>query len=288
MSIYTDLAGTQIKYYQNKYKTRVIEASGSAGDSLICLHGIGGHAEAYSRNIKRLGERFNVYAMDFLWHGFSQKEPFTSEWLPALGSQVLDLMDAIGIEQAHIEGESLGGWVTIWLALNHPNRIKKIILNTSAGVRHAVQNERPAEGRTLLAQRSIDALNNLSRETVKKRLEWLVVDPERITDELIDLRYQIYAQVDTKKALSQLYAHSFGAGTSEQFEFSKEDLAKISVPTLVLWSEKNPGTGPEAGRRLAEIIPNASFYCINDAGHWPQWEKAEEHDRVVTAFLSGQ
>lgn len=288
MSIYTDLAGIQNKYYQNKYRTRVIEQSVSGGEALICLHGIGGHAEAYTRNVRRLGEKFNVYAMDFLWHGFSQKEGFTPEWLPELGNQVLDLMDAIGVDKANIEGESLGGWVTIWLALTHPERINKIILNTSAGVRFAIQEDSPTEGRALLAKRSIEALNNLSRETVKKRVEWLMAYPDRVTEELVDLRYMIYANEDTKKALSQLYENSFGLGTSDKFEYRKEDLSMISVPTLVLWSSLNPGVGPESGKRLADMIPGAQFYCIDDAGHWPQWEKAEEHDSVVLGFLLGE
>jgi len=55
--------------------------------------------------------------------------------------------------------------------------------------------------------------------------------------------------------------------------------------TLVLWSEHNPNTSAEEAKRLLNIIPNSEFYCIDDAGHWPQWEKAEEHDQVVTAFL---
>jgi len=285
MTIHIDLAGCEIKYYENKYKTRVLENSFSGGDTLICLHGIGGHAEAYTHNMKRLGEHFNVYAVDFLWHGFSQKKPFNPEWLPELGYQVLDLMDAIGVEKAHIEGESLGGWVTIWLALNHPERVNKIILNTTAGVRYAIQEDKPTEGRALLAQRSIDALNNLSKETVQKRLEWLMAKPDRVTEELIDLRYQIYANEDTKKALTQLYSNSWGEGTSDKFEFHKEDLMRLNVPTLVLWSDKNPGVGPESGERLAELIPNAKYYCINDAAHWPQWEKPVEHDSVVIGFL---
>ena len=62
-------------------------------------------------------------------------------------------------------------------------------------------------------------------------------------------------------------------------------MGQIKVPALVLWSDKNPGTGPDAGQRLADLIPGSEFYCINDAAHWPQWEQPEEHDRVVRDFL---
>jgi pimeloyl-ACP methyl ester carboxylesterase len=53
----------------------------------------------------------------------------------------------------------------------------------------------------------------------------------------------------------------------------------------VLWTEKNPGTGPEVGRYIADRIPGARFACLDDAAHWPQWEHPEAHDDIVAAFL---
>lgn len=286
-TIWVDLLGCEVKYHRNKYVTRSIQKTSATEkrETLILMHGVGGHAEAYSRNIARLGEHFDVYAIDFIWHGYSQKEPFDEQWMPLVVDQVLDFMDGIGVESAYLEGESFGGWVSSTIAIQHPERVKKLILNTSAGIQRAIKDETQKMVVEGLAQRSIDALNNLSRETVRKRLEWLMAKPDRVTEELIDIRYAIYEQEDTKKALSQLYLHCFGEGTSPQFELRKEDLNKIKAPTLVLWSEHNPNTSAQEAKRLLDIIPNSEFYCIADAGHWPQWEKAEEHDRVVTEFL---
>ena len=59
----------------------------------------------------------------------------------------------------------------------------------------------------------------------------------------------------------------------------------IKPPTLVLWTEHNPGDGPEVGRDIASHIPGSKFECISDAGHWPQWEHPEEHDAVITKFF---
>jgi pimeloyl-ACP methyl ester carboxylesterase len=287
-SIWTDLAGCEVKYHRNKYVTRSIQKTSvtEKRDALILMHGVGGHAEAYSRNIARLGDHFDVYAIDFMWHGFSQKEPFNEQWMPIIVEQVLDFMDGLGIESAYLEGESFGGWVSSTIAIQHPDRVKKLILNTSAGVQRAIKPNAQKMMVAGLAQRSIDAVINLNRETVRKRLEWLMAYPDRVTEELVDLRYAIYEREDTKKALSQLYHHVFGEGTSPQFELRKEDLIQIQAPTLVLWSEHNPNTSAEEAKRLLDIIPDSEFYCIQDAGHWPQWEKAEEHDRVVLQFLT--
>jgi pimeloyl-ACP methyl ester carboxylesterase len=83
-----------------------------------------------------------------------------------------------------------------------------------------------------------------------------------------------------------VFANSFGQGKSSR-RFSEEELAGITAPTLVLWSEKNPGTGPDVGRYLATLIPGAQCYVMEDAAHWPQWEHPEEHDKVVLDFLRG-
>ena len=72
----------------------------------------------------------------------------------------------------------------------------------------------------------------------------------------------------------------------ERERISEHDLAHVACPTLVLWSDKNPGTGPDAGARIAKLIPGAEFACINDAAHWPQWEQPQQHDEIVNAFLA--
>ena len=61
----------------------------------------------------------------------------------------------------------------------------------------------------------------------------------------------------------------------------------MKAPTLVLWTDKNPGMGPNVGERLRSLIPGAQYYCVADAAHWPQWEHPEAHDEVVLQFLRG-
>jgi pimeloyl-ACP methyl ester carboxylesterase len=86
------------------------------------IHGIGGNAEAYSRNVVRLGQQFRAMSIDLLWHGMSSKSDFSEQPVFSYVDQLVDLMDAAGIESAHIEGESLGGRVALWFALRYPER----------------------------------------------------------------------------------------------------------------------------------------------------------------------
>jgi pimeloyl-ACP methyl ester carboxylesterase len=280
-SVWLRMLGGQSRYYQGKYRTRVLEAG--QGEPLILIHGVGGHAETWVRNVVPLSKQFRVLALDLLWHGFSEKPTFEGDTIPRFVEQVLDLMDAAGIESAHIEGESLGGWVAVWLALQHPERVRRLVLNTTAGLKVAGERAAPAPG---LAERSMAAIRNPDRETIRKRMEWLVADPSRMPAEMVEIRYRIYNDPETNKALEQLFhAHLVEPDIHAKYDFDESDLGRITVPTLVMWTEHNPGMGPDVGKHIADAIPSAEFVVMGDCGHWPQFENSEEHDALLTKFL---
>src|ERR1051325_10619254 len=153
-SIWVDLLGAEVHYVGKKFRTRVSETR--SGEPLLMLHGIGGHAEAYSRNLNRLGQACRPIAMDMMWHGFSSKPPF-SETMPVYCEQLLDVMDDLGLEKVSIEGESMGGHIAMYFALHIPDRVNKLVLNTAAGVRYdeGTVHMEPDQGVNLLRQRSL-------------------------------------------------------------------------------------------------------------------------------------
>ncbi|MEX0729793.1 MAG: alpha/beta hydrolase [Aquisalimonadaceae bacterium] len=291
-TIWLDLLGARVGYYGKKYRTRVIEAG--EGEVLLLLHGIGGHAEAYSRNIMRLAKHFRVLAIDFVWHGLSSKPEFKGVTIPTYMDQIIDLMEDLGVDRVSIEGESLGGWVALYMAFERPELLNRIILNTSAGVvfkpetiETGLVEVRDEEGIKLLRERSLNAIDNPTYETCRKRLEWLMASPERVTDELVALRHAFYNDPETKRALRSVFEYTFDPKTSQPYRIHEQRLGELNLPTLVLWSDKNPGSGADVGRHIANQIPGSTYHCINDAAHWPQWEHAEEHDRVVAEFMQG-
>src|SRR5437762_12000896 len=100
-SLYLDLLGTNIRRVQGKhYNTRVIEAG--EGEALIMIHGVGSTAECFARNVMRLAQRFHVYAVDALYHGYSTLEPFDAEHrVQRQAEAIIDLMVSEGIARAH-------------------------------------------------------------------------------------------------------------------------------------------------------------------------------------------
>ena len=280
-SIYVDLFGAQIRLVKGKkYTTRVIEAG--EGEPLILIHGVGGQAEAYYRNIMRLAKDFHVCAIDALFHGLSSKDSDIEDSTEAQVDHVLDFMDAMGFDSAHVEGESMGAFITFRLALEHPDRVKRIVLNTG----HQVNLKRtdfapPWKSPESLAVLTRAATGAPNERNVRMRMEWLMATPDRVTDELVALRLKAYENPDARPAMHRL---SIGSGPQPK-RFEEEDCKGIKAETLVFWSEFNPGAGPDVGEYLATLIPGAKFYNMKDASHWPQYEHPEEHDAVITRFL---
>lgn len=285
-SIYCELLGTQIRMVQGKkYVTRAIEYG--SGDPLILIHGSGGSAESWFRNMRRLGETFHVYAIDALYHGFSSKEPADVEDRTAQQvDHLLDFMDAEGIEKANIEGESMGAHITFRLAFEHPERCNRIVLNTGQQVDFKREFAPQLKGINALAELTKAALANPNPDTIRARMEWLMSAPDRVDDELVALRLKFWSLPELRESLSQT-----GPGSSRPAQvrrFSEDEVRQLSVPTLVFWTEFNPSGGPDIGEALAELIPGAKYYLMKDAAHWPQYEKPEEHDQVITDFILGR
>ncbi|QEE60411.1 alpha/beta hydrolase [Salinibacterium sp. dk2585] len=282
-SVWSDLAALEFSqgYIDaGGYRTRYLHAGDTSKPALLMLHGITGHAEAYSRNLRAHSEHFSCWAIDFIGHGYSSKPEHPLEITHYI-DQVLAFMDGIGAEKVYITGESLGGWVAAKLAQLHPEKVERIVLNTMGGtMANPVVMER-------LLTLSTDAANDPSWERVKARLEWLMADPSMVTDDLIKTRQAIFQQPDWKMACQMNMALQ-DLETRKRNMLSDGDLAAITVPAMVLWTTKDPSGPVDEGRRIASLIPGAKLAVMENCGHWPQYEDTETFDRLHLNFLLGK
>ena len=291
-SVAVELLGTQTRIVQGKkYHHRVIEC-GTGGEPLILIHGVGGHAETYARNLHNLAAHgFHVYAIDALFHGFSSKEPWNQARMTEIQAEgVADLIDALGHSWAHVEGESMGGAIVFELGMRYPQVCGKLILNTGIGAINLKKTdfrENPGGGSTLqeLSQRSI---LEPTFENMRKRMEWLVREPSRMTDEMVDIRVRLYSFPEVYESIKRVYGIGRQDGWRWDPTWQEEDLRDFRPEALVFWTEHNPGEGPDYGEYVSRLIPTAQFYNMRDAAHWPQWEKPEEHDQVLIDFIKGK
>ncbi|WP_423891011.1 alpha/beta fold hydrolase [Corynebacterium argentoratense] len=262
------------------YRTRYLHAGTSDKPTLFMLHGITGYAEAYARNLAAHSEHFNVYAIDFIGHGYSSKPEHPLE-IKHYIEQVLAIMDELGVEKAYFSGESLGGWTTARLAQLHPERVERIVLNTMGGT---MANPQVMERLYTL---SMQAAEDPSWERVKARLEWLMADPSMVTPDLIRTRQRIFEQPNWKMACKMNMALQ-DMEIRKRNMLSDDDLRQIEVPALVLWTTKDPSGPVDEGRRIADLIPNGQLAVMEECGHWPQYEDTETFNKIQLDFLLGR
>jgi 2-hydroxy-6-oxonona-2,4-dienedioate hydrolase len=264
---YVDVAGVA---------TRVLRAG--SGPDLVLLHGTGGHLEAYARNIGPLARHFTVTAYDMVGHGWSDlpDRPYTTD---VLSDHLVGLLDALGIDRAHLSGESLGGWVAAWTAAHYPDRVVGLVLNTPGNITN-----KPEVMQRLTASTRA-AVADPSDPTVRARVEWLFHDKSLVTDELVRLRQAVYTRPGFRRAVENILVLQ-DPEVRRPYAWDPSWVGRITAPTLLLWTDHDPTGGLDEAELLRSWIAGSRLEVIEGAGHWPQWERPERFLAAHVDFLA--
>jgi 2-hydroxy-6-oxonona-2,4-dienedioate hydrolase len=283
MFLWPELASGKVKldYVQaGSIRTRYLEAGDTtAREAVVFIPGTGGHLEAFTRNILPHAEHYRTIALDMVGHGFTDKPDHDYE-IKHYVTHLSDFCDALGLDRIHVHGESLGGWIAAQFAIDHPNRTASLTLNTAGGL-----NTDPKVMERVYNV-TMKAVAEASPETVRARLEWLMNDPRRVTDDLVELRYAIYTQPGFVRAMEHILCLQ-NMDIRMRNVLTDESLTAIKARTLVIWTDHDPTAPIATGERFVTAIPHAEpLVIIDDCAHWPQWEKSEEFNRIHLAFLA--
>lgn len=284
-SIWNTLQGVEFKQtYIDAGGIRTRSITAGEGPVLIFLHGTGGHAEAYLRNIEAHAKHFTVHAIDMVGHGYTDMPDI--DYSPQhYVDHLLAFVDAIGADKVFISGESLGAQVAAWFALQHPGRVNKIVMNTGILLPPDEAGKKDLQD---LLDRSRKAAGTPDRDAIRMRLRWLVHEDHSVTEELITARKMIYDQLGRAAVIRQIAEQSIGAlldaEIAEKWNNPKL-LTQLTVPTLVLWTRYNPGQLVPLAEEGAALIPDAELVVLQNSAHWPQWEEPEEFNRVHIEYL---
>lgn len=287
MTFWTEALGAQVSYVDaGGVRTRFIEAG--EGEPLVLIHGLSGHAETFIRNVVPLAEHgYHVYSIDAIGHGFTDKPAEVTYHSPAFEDHLLAFLDAIGTDQAHVLGQSLGGWISWRLALREPGRFRSLISTTGAGI--LLDDEESRRESEEIHQRvgsvTNRALEEPTRERVRNRLEWLMASPDSVTEELVETRFRIFNLPDSRAVLGKVSAE-FAGPDNRAYMLTEDDLRRTPVPTLMIWSDKNPTFPAARAETASKLVPDCRFELIANAGHWPQFEQPDEFHRILLDFLA--
>ncbi|NKY57695.1 alpha/beta fold hydrolase [Nocardia flavorosea] len=267
---YLDVAGV---------RTRYLHAGDRNKPALVLLHGSGGHAEAYIRNLAAHAGHFSTWSIDMLGHGYTDKPGHPLE-VDHYVRHLIAFLDTIGAPRAHISGESLGGWVAARAACDHPGRVDRLVLNTAGGSRA------DPEVMARIVTLSMAAAADPTWETVQARIKWLMADKTKDYDDIVASRQRIYRQPGFVDAMRDIMALQDPQIRARNL-LGPREYGAISAPTLVVWTSDDPTADVTEGKRIASMIPGARFEVLPDCGHWPQYESPAAFNALHLEFLLG-
>ncbi|MGX1811006.1 alpha/beta fold hydrolase [Nocardia sp. NPDC055321] len=257
------------------------------GPVVVLLHGGGPGATGlsnYSRNVEALAQRFRVIVPDLPGYGQSAKYVDQSDPFGYLGRSIGGLLDSLGVDSAHLVGNSYGGAAALRLAIDRPDKVDRLVLMGPGGV--GTTRSLPTAGLQQLL--NYYPGDGPSREKISRFIrDYLVFDGSAVPAEVIEERYR--ASIDPEVIANPPLRRPSGPlalRTLWRMDFTRDSkLAEVAHRTLVLWGAEDKVNRPEGGPMLAKAMPHCDLYLVADTGHWVQWERAELFNTLTIAFL---
>lgn len=256
--------------------------AGAGAETVVMLHGSGPGASGwanFNRNVEPLvNAGYRVVLMDC--PGWSKSDPIVSTGSRSdLNARALKgLLDVLGIEKAHLIGNSMGGHSAVAFALANPARVGKLVLmgGGTGGVSSFVP--MPTEGIKLIGALYRDP----TIENLKRMMSVFVYDTSNLTEELYQTRL---ANMLARRDHLENFVKSAEANP-RQFPEVGHRLGEISAKTLLIWGRDDRFVPLDTGLRLLAGLQNAELHVFSRCGHWAQWEHADKFNRMVLDFFS--
>jgi len=253
--------------------------------AVVMLHGGGPGATGMSnfgRNVPVFAERFRTIVVDQPGFGKSLVDSVAGHYFTFAANALAELLDKLGVEQAHLVGNSLGGGTAFRFALDFPGRARRLVLMGPGGLSVNVFSPDPTEGVQRLM--AYAAPPGPSPEKLAAFLRTLVFDRSLITDELVAERFAAASSREALRGLAAMGASFMDPARAEQGLLWRE-AHRLTQPVLLIWGREDR-VNPLDGALLAlKQIRHAQLHVFGGCGHWAQLEKFEEFNRLAIGFL---
>ncbi|MBN3785319.1 alpha/beta fold hydrolase [Burkholderia sp. Ac-20353] len=255
------------------------------GPVVLMLHGGGPGASGmsnYSRNVDALACHYRVVVPDMPGYGKSTKGLDRGDPFGDLAANMLGMLDALNIRRAHVIGNSLGGACALRMALERTDAVGRLVLMGPGGV--DTTRGLPTPGLKRLLNYYKGDGPTLQKLTTFIRGD-LVYDGSLVPDSTIQERFQF--SIDPEVVASPPLLGPKGIPQFKKVDFTRDArLASVQNPTLVLWGTEDKVNRPGGAYSLQRRMPNCDVHLFSKTGHWVQWERADEFNAMVLAFLA--
>jgi len=254
------------------------------GSAFILLHGSGPGVSGWSNfkgNLPVFAKTFRTIILDMPGFGRSPLRPLDRRYPEVAAEAVVELMDQLEIDSAHLLGNSMGGAVAMQLALDAPSRINRMVLMGPPGVN--ITGTAISEG----GHRLNEFLATPTRDGMIAWIQTMVANHKLIDDTLVDERMTMAQQPGVTETARKIFANLTDPRFRDQpplWTLTNH----IHHPTLITWGRDDRMIPLENGLLPFRRMPNAELHIFAKCGHWAQMERKNDFDRVALEFLLRQ
>jgi 3-oxoadipate enol-lactonase len=258
----------------NVNNTKIAYEITGTGTPLVLIHGHPFNHTMRAPQVEAFSKHYKVITPELRGYGASSLPQSGTTKFEDYATDVLALLDYLGVNSFHLGGLSMGGQVIMEIFRQSPGRVKTLIFaDTFAGL------DTPE-----VKQGRYDAADRLEKEGMDAYAEEVIY--KMITPEHVSSQPEVAAHIiKMMKSTSPKGAVTALRARSERIDYLNEVLPKINIPTLVIVGSEDEFTPVAKAEELKANLKNCKLVVIDDAGHMPNLENPEEFIKVVLEFL---
>lgn len=251
------------------YGVAQVVVSGPAdGYPLVLLHGMNTNSTMWYPNAPELARHYQVYAIDYILGRGKSESNDTAEDVQQVLAWYSEVLDKLELDQFALVGASQGGWFATHIALSQPTRVSHLVLLSAAQTFSWIKP-------------SVDILKNMyfalspDRDGLREMLQTMSANVDNIDPLYID---QFYRYSSSNTSLPKLL--------TEMKPFDDKELAKLTMPTLVLIGDQDIINSEAGLKRAKQMLPCATTAVVPDSGHFVSVDNAPVVNEQLHRFIS--
>jgi len=239
---------------------------GGNGEPLVLVHGIGADKDNFTRVARWLTPHYRVIAIDMPGFGESSKPADADYGIPAQAERLDQILQALGLNRAHLGGSSMGGWIIAAYAAKYPNKVGSLWLLGAAGI----DGGKPSEVRSAWNQRGEYLLFSKTPEDFERTIDMVFVQRPFLPH---SVRHVLAAQAI---ANYPLHTRIFRGLMEHWTEYTvNRQIEGLPLPALIVYGDHDRAVDPGDGMIWQRLLPHSQLEMMPDIGHLPMMEAPE-------------
>jgi pimeloyl-ACP methyl ester carboxylesterase len=286
--LYADISVDDLKKDYANQHSQFIEVDGmqvhyrdeGKGFPIVLVHGTASSLHTWNDWTTVLTKTNRVIRMDLPAFGITGPNANAEYSIKSYTDFLEKLLTQLHVHKFHLAGNSLGGNIAWNYAAENPDKVEKLILVDASGL--PTNKAQPA----IFKMAKTPVLNSLflyvtPKFFIKKNMEEVYADKEKITDELITRYHKMALRVGNRQAFIDRAKTDFKLGEKANYD----KLKSIETPTLLLWGAQDTWIPLDNGKRMDSIMQQSTLVVLENSGHVPMEENPPESLAVVNEFL---